>query len=315
MKKIFTSILLLTCLTSLCNNPAFANEGNTSNDHTKREIVLSITDNGNNGRLSAIVPIASYLTKELNIEVRVQTVQKEKDMLDALKENAIDLAYINTFGYILAKQDSLPISLVAMPGSADGKPSVYNSCIISAKSKKITSLKDLVAGSKKHSFMFVNATSASGHLIPRLYFTKLGIPQAESSFKDIVFGGNHDAVIAKILSGEADAGAVAHNILLQQISQGKISKNDFNILWVSGPISQTPLVMNNKLEPELKAKISKAMLEMHVKDPALWKHVQKSFSAHDATNYIVAKDEHYNTVRDISGSIEDLLFILNFYLD
>jgi phosphonate transport system substrate-binding protein len=315
MKKLITIILLIFCVGYSASSSAGGTPRKKAGTTKKKTLVLAISDNGSGSRLAAITPIAAYLSKELNMHVKADTVKRAKGIVEGIEKATIDIAYINNFGYIVAKQDNAPINLLVMTGKENGNPGSYNSCIISARSKNINSLEELVAGSKNFSFMFVDAASASGHLVPRLYLTKLGIPQAESRFKDILFGNNHDATILKIANGEADAGSVAYNILLQAINQGTINKNDINILWVSEPISQTPMIVSNKLSARLQANIQKAMLNMHKKDPALWEHVQKSFSARDASNYVIAKDEHYNSIREISGNIDDLIFILNYYMD
>lgn len=280
-----------------------------------RKLVLAITDNGAGTRIKAITPIAAYLSNELQMEVTTTTAKQAVDLLELMENQEVDIAFINSFGYVLGMADTLPIAPLVLPGNADGSPDTYNSCIISATSKGLESMEQLLKNAQEASFMFVNATSASGHLVPRLYLSKLGIPQAETAFKELSFGENHYATLEKILAGEVDAGAVAYNILEAKIAAGEIRKEDVRVLWVSEPITQTPAIINNSLDTVLKGKIESALLQLHEKDPELWKHVQVNFSARNSTNFVKAKDEYYNSIRNVSGNIEDLLFILNYYMD
>ncbi|WP_017732454.1 phosphate/phosphite/phosphonate ABC transporter substrate-binding protein [Nafulsella turpanensis] len=315
MKTRFKLILFLLALfTGISQLPAMES-ASTKLPAKLKKLVLTITDNGSGKRLEAIKPIAAYLSKELKLEVVTVSAKKSTTLLEQMKAGQADVGFINSFGYVLGVSDSLPITPLVITGGKDGVPSTYNSCIISAADKGIKNMDELLANAQYRSFMFVNPTSTSGHLVPRLFLIKQGIAQAETAFKDLSFSGDHYTSLQKVLAGEVDAGAMAYNILQAKIEAGEVNKNDLNILWVSEPITQTPVIMNSGLDKQLQKKIRKAFLQLHEKDPALWQHVQENFSAHDATNFVTAKDEHYNSIRNISGSIEDLLFILNYYLD
>lgn len=76
-----------------------------------------------------------------------------------------------------------------------------------------------------------------------------------------------------------------------------------------------PCIINSTLDHDFKGKIEEALLQLHEKDPELWKHVQVNFSARNSSNFFKVKDDYYNSIRNVSGNIEDLLFILNYYID
>lgn len=280
-----------------------------------KALVIAIADNGTGSRIEAIEPVAAYLSKAIGVPVRANAVANSVELLAKLKDGSVDIAYINGFGYVLGIADSVPLQPLVSPGNADGSPNTYNSCIISSQHSEIKSIADLVSTANKHSFMFVNPTSTSGHLIPRLYLGRMGLKQIEGDFKEISFADNHYGAIERVLSGEYDAGAAAYNIIEAKIASGELNKEDVRVLWVSEPITQEPLVVNKQMDQQLQQKITQAMLKMHTKDPELWKHIQKNFSAKEASRYVPAKDENYNSIRNVSGKIDDLLFILNFYMN
>lgn len=279
------------------------------------QLVIAIADNGTGNRVEAIKPVADYLTKELGISITAAVAPNAVGLLQKLKEGSVDIAYINGFGYVLGVSDSLPLVPLVTPGNAEGTPNTYNSCIFSAPSSGIKSLADMVVRAKDYSFLFVNPTSTSGHLIPRLYLNKLGLKQVEGDFKDLEFADNHYQTIEKVLAGEFDAGAAAYNIIQAKLASGDLKREEINVLWVSEGITQEPVVVRKEMDPQLQKQIKDVLLKMHKKDPELWKHIQHNFSAKEATQYVPAKDSFYNSIRNVSGSIDDLLFILNFYIN
>lgn len=281
----------------------------------QEKLVIAIADNGTGKRIEAIEPVAAYLSRELKMPVKATVAGNAIELLSQIKEGQVDIAYINGFGYVLGVSDSIPLVPLVSPGNADGTPNTYNSCIISSPQQGISSMADLIATANRRSFLFVNPTSTSGHLIPRLYMTKMGLKQVEVDFKEVSFADNHYATIDRVLAGEVDAGAVAYNIIENRIAQGELKDSEVNVLWVSEGITQEPVVVHKDMDVRLQKKITQAMLKMHSKDPELWKHIQQNFSAREATRYVPAKDAYYNSIRNVSGRIEDLLFILNFYMN
>jgi phosphonate transport system substrate-binding protein len=314
MKKITKSIAALVILL-LCNVSGDSLAQGAKKEKDPEKLIISIEDNKSGERVKAIQPIAEYLSKELKIKIEARSLEKAVDVNEHLSKGTVHLGVLNTFGYVLATSENIPITPLVVPGRPDGSPSSYNSCIFSAKSKGISSMNQLIKGGSDYSFMFVNATSTSGHLVPRLYFSRHKIPQAEDVFKEILFGDNHYLTIEKVAAGEVDAGATAYNVLESFYNQGRVNPEDIEVLWKSDDITQSLIVASNTLSEKLQKRIQEALMQLHKKDPALWKHIQNNFSAHDATNYIVAKDSFYDGVRNISENMEDFLFILNFYLD
>lgn len=281
----------------------------------QKALTLAIADNGTGLRLQAIEPVAAYLRQELGVPIATTTTATAVELLSRLKEGSVDIAYINGFGYVLGVSQGVPFLPLVVPGNKNGEPNTYNSCIFTSPSTDIKSIADLVVRSQQYHFKFVNPTSTSGHLVPRLYLGKMGIKQAEVDLKELSFGDSHYNTIEQVLAGEADAGATAYNILQAKMATGEIQREAVNVLWVSENITQEPVVVHQQMDAKLRKRLQQAMLQMHKKDPALWAHIQSNFSAREATNYVPAKDEHYNSIRHVSDKIDDLLFILNFYIN
>ena len=197
-------VLLFSCLLGI---QVLAQPVSDKKKYKKPEqLVIAIADNGTGKRVDAIKPVADYLTQELKITVTATVAPNAVGLLQMLKDRTVDIAYINGFGYVLGISDSLPLVPLVTPGNADGTPNTYNSCIFSAPSSGIKSLADMVVRAQDYSFLFVNPTSTSGHLIPRLYLNKLGLKQVEGDFKHMEFADNHyNTISARLLIPEEGA--------------------------------------------------------------------------------------------------------------
>ena len=307
MKLIYRIILLLGAI-------QLGNSTVSIQAQEHKPLIFSIAANGAGNRLQAIEPIAEYLSKELNRPVNARVSNSAAELMDQLESGEIDIAYMNGFGYVLAKQKELNVEILALPGNDKGEPSTYNSCLL-ANNGAFKSMDEVLENAASVRLLFVNPTSTSGHLIPRLYLTREGIGQLETVFSSVDFGKNHYSTLEKLVANEADVAAMAYNVYQACVKDNKVAEGAVDVLWVSDGIPSEPIVVRNKLEDEVKAQISEALLNLHKKSPELWVHVQNNFSARQASQYVLGKDEFYDSVRNTSGKIEDLLFILNFYID
>lgn len=279
-----------------------------------KALVISIAENGVGDRLGAIEPLAAYLAEELNRPVKTTTAKDAVALMNQLESGEADIAYMNGFGYVLGTTKNLPLEVLVLPGNAQGQPNTYNSCLLAPRGR-FASVAQAVEQASQTSLLFVNPTSTSGHLVPRLYLSSLGVKQAEISFAQVLFGQNHYLTLNKVRAGEADLAAMAYNIYQTELQKGNLKADELDVLWVSEGIPSEPVVVNKNLDSATKQAVRDAFLQMHQRSPVTWAHVQQNFSARQATNFVAGKDEHYDSIRNTSGKIEDLLFILNFYIN
>jgi phosphonate transport system substrate-binding protein len=94
-------------------------------------------------------------------------------------------------------------------------------------------------------------------------FPKAGLEQAgfvpDTLFKRVIFSGSHDASILAVENKKVDAAAVADRIFASAVVKGVVKQDDFDIVWSSKPIPESPMVWRKALDPELKKKIADAL--------------------------------------------------------
>ncbi|MNB63116.1 Phosphate-import protein PhnD precursor [compost metagenome] len=174
-------------------------------------------------------------------------------IIEALRSGKLDVAYLGPFSYVLATSvadvEAFSVAVTKKTGQ-----SAYKSVILARKDSGIHSLADL----KGHTFAFVDPSSASGHLFPKAGLEQSGFAP-DSLFKRVIFSGSHDASILAVENKKVDAAAVADRIFASAVAKGVVNQDDFEIVWSSKPIPESPMVWRKALDPELKKKVADAL--------------------------------------------------------
>ncbi|VVN04611.1 putative ABC transporter phosphonate/phosphite binding protein PhnD2 [Pseudomonas fluorescens] len=174
-------------------------------------------------------------------------------IIEALRSGKLDVAYLGPFSYVLATSvadvEAFSVAVTKKTGQ-----SAYKSVILARKDSGIHTLADL----KGHTFAFVDPSSASGHLFPKAGLEQAGFAP-DSLFKRVIFSGSHDASILAVENKKVDAAAVADRIFASAVAKGVVKQDDFEIVWSSKPIPESPMVWRKALDPELKKKVADAL--------------------------------------------------------
>jgi phosphonate transport system substrate-binding protein len=174
-------------------------------------------------------------------------------IIEALRSGKLDVAYLGPFSYVLATSvadvEAFSVAVTKKTGQ-----SAYKSVILARKDSGIHTLADL----KGHTFAFVDPSSASGHLFPKAGLEQAGFAP-DTLFKRVIFSGSHDASILAVENRKVDAAAVADRIFASAVAKGVVKQDDFEIVWSSKPIPESPMVWRKALDPQLKKKVADAL--------------------------------------------------------
>lgn len=244
-------------------------------------------------------PLRQYLEMEINVPIEVNVPSDYADLIEAMKEEKVDIGLFGPFSYIIADNQQELEPLVVRERKDLGV--TYNSLLISRKNSGITSIEDM----EGKRMAFVNPASTSGYIIPFALFTSRKI-DIESYFAEYTFIGSHDLVVEAVLRGEVDTGAVSKSILINMINNGELEEDDLQILWESDPIPGSPFVARKNIKTKYKRGFTQAMLQIHEKAPDV---LSPSLS-----RYVTIEEGMYNPIRNIIAILgED--FIKKNYLD
>ena len=226
-----------------------------------------------------------YLTEHVGARVVLYIATNYGDLRTQMERGTVDIGSFSPAAYIDAAAGG-KIRIIAqsiISGSA-----FYTGVIIVRKDSGITSLADL----KGKRFAFVDPKSASGYVYPRAMLIEKGV-NPDAFFASTAFAGTHDKVIRAVLAGDADAGAIFEDAL--RIEQGKGQPTELlTVVASTEPIPHDAIAVRADLDPELTAKIQKALTTM-TESPAGRAVIARSTKK--LSGHVVSDDGKFDVVR------------------
>lgn len=211
--------------------------------------------------------VTRLLSKELKMKVESRVATDYSGVVEAMRSGRVHMAFFPPAAYVLAEQKAN--ARVILKSQFKGK-SAYYAAIITRKDSGIASLKDL----KGKTFAFVDPSSTSGSIYPRVILMNAGI-KPERDFRQVINAGGHDSVVLAVFNKRVDAGACyANDPEAKQAawtsktdgSPGVLPKaadqDQIKILAMSQPIPADNIAVRNDLDPELTKRIKAFFLRL-----------------------------------------------------
>jgi phosphonate transport system substrate-binding protein len=243
-------------------------------------------------------PIVEILQRQLGIEIQPFVATDYTGVVEALRVNKLDIAFLTPASYVLAKNEANV--RVVLKSERKGSP-YYYAAIITRADSGIKTLEDL----RGKSFAFGDPLSTSANVFPRKMLHERGIDPVRD-FKQILYSGGHDATVLAVLNGKVDAGATyANSPDSQDTAWMRYLKNPadqkkIRAIAFSEPIPADNLVINGNLDNRLVKKIEEIFLELS-RDPNGRAMLRDLYQI---DGFVPATDKDYDSVRqafDIAG--------------
>jgi phosphonate transport system substrate-binding protein len=205
-------------------------------------------------------PIVDRLHKELGIDVQPFVATDYAGVVEALRGQKLDIAFLNPAAYVMAKNEANVKVLLKSVRRGGG---AFYAAIIARSDSGINSLQDL----KDKSFAFGDPISTSGHIFPKKMFKQAGLDPARD-FKNVVFAGGHDATVLAVFNHKADAGATYSNNTLgddgswSMYLKSPAERSQIKVIAYSEPIPNDNLVASASLDDETVKKITKVFTDL-----------------------------------------------------
>jgi phosphonate transport system substrate-binding protein len=226
-------------------------------------------------------------------------------VVEALRVNKLDIAFLTPASYVLAKNEA--DVRVVLKSERKGIPFYYAAIIVRADSG-IRTLDDL----RGKTFAFGDSLSTTGNVIPRRMLRERGIDPVRD-FRQVLFSGGHDATVLAVLNGKVDAGATyANSPDGSDTAWMRYLKDDQEIKKIraiaySDPIPADNLVVRANLDPGLVEKIEQVFIELS-RNPEGKKMLRELYQI---DGFVAARDSDYDSVRqafaDAGIAIKDAL--------
>jgi len=237
-------------------------------------------------------PVVEILRKELGMEVQAFVATDYTGVVEALRVEKLDVAFLAPASYVLAKNEAN--IKVVLKSERKGIPSYY-AAIITRADSGIKTLDDL----RGKTFAFGDSLSTTGHVIPRKMFKEHGIDPVRD-FKQILYSGGHDATVLSVLNRKVDAGATyANSPDSQDTAWMRYLKDPEDVKKIraiafSEPIPADNLVIRGNLDERIAKKIVDIFLNLS-HDPAGKKMLRDLYQI---DGFVTATDKDYDSVRE-----------------
>ncbi len=290
MKKIIT-ILTLSLVTL---------NGFTQNTlQSIQKLVVATYQYADNLRINNIEPFALYFGETNNLNVEVKSYLTVQELLKALENEEVDVAFMNTFGYLMLKEKSQAYEAGVVLSIPNEKENAYKSVLVTGANIPENTLEEVVAHASDFVLVLVSPGSTSGNLLPRLKLASLQPGYPERFFLEIQYTHNHALATQRALKGEVALCAFGSNEYYKlRADSVKLKK-----LWESPAIPLGPGVFRKKLPESLRDELQKSLLNLHIQNPEALDAIKSGWTeAFQAHRYISVTESYYESLLQLSNN-------------
>src|SRR5262245_39827036 len=227
------------------------------------------------------------LGKLVGVPIRVTVASDYAAVVEALRNQTADLAFVHPAGYVLANREAK--AMIVAKDQWHGNTS-YTSRIYVRKDSGITTPEGL----RGKTIAFVDPSSTSGYVYPMVMLIEKGLVQnrdPKTFFKDFVYSGSHDAGLMALLNGHVDALA-SFDQAREQYLKDPAEREKIIVVAETAPIPEGGICARDGLDPALFQKVRAALLSMH--GPT---YAPLLKALYDIDGFEPAEDREYEVVR------------------
>jgi len=226
--------------------------------HAAAELrVSAIPDEAPTELIRKFKPLGEYLQQRLGMPVKFVPVSDYAGVVEAMASDRLDLAWLGGFTFVQAQRKAPMTPLVQRVEDQQ-----FTSKFITAD-PAVKTLQDL----KGKTFAFGSVSSTSGSLMPRYFMQQDGIVP-EQFFSRVAYSGAHDATVAWVAAGKADAGVLNASVWKKLVDAGKVDTSKVRVIATTPAYYDYNWTVRGNLDPQLAAKIKQAFLDLDPAKPA-----------------------------------------------
>jgi phosphonate transport system substrate-binding protein len=254
-----------------------------------REVTLALTPSRDPTVLQEVGgELGTYLSRHLGVPVRAQVASDYAGVIEALRSQLVDVAFLTAVGYVLAAREAGAEIVVkaTRAGRAD-----YAARIFVLQESSIRQLADL----RGKTIAFVDPASSSGYIYPMVLLVKEGLVRdrdPKTFFKESIFAGGHDAALLGVLNGSVDA-AAAFDEAPERILKDPTKAARFRHIAETPRIPNDGAAVRRGLTSEAKTRISSALMALNTPQGIDLLH-----RLYNIDGLVAAHDRDYDPVRE-----------------
>lgn len=223
----------------------------------------------------------------VGMPVRVTVASDYAAVIEALRNQTADLAFVHPAGYVLANREAK--ARIVAKNQWHGK-TTFTSRFYVRKESGIKTLEDL----RGKTMAFVDPASSSGYIYPMVLLIQKGLVKnrdPKTFFREVMFAGSHDASMRALLNGHVDS-IVSFDMAREQYLKDPAQRESITFVAETQPIPEAGIAAREKLDAATFAKVREALLKIGgPQHAALLKRL------YDIDGFEPAEDREYDSVR------------------
>lgn len=248
MNRIILPIVIAALQLSLLLSPALAQASEP------KPVLLGILSTAEPARIHAEwQPFADHLSKTLGQPVEITVPRGFDKLVEFIDTGKVDIFYVNSYVMYRAKEKGKATPIAQMM-NLNG--SVLSRSIVFVRGDSGISQLSQLKGEK---VAFVSPSGAGGYLSPRAMFYQSGIKTKEETKEE--FTQNLSSSIHKVLLGDVKAASMCG--LNFKLMSEKLNTGELKTIATSDDYAEDAIGANPALAPELRQRITSALLGMH----------------------------------------------------
>jgi phosphonate transport system substrate-binding protein len=235
-------------------------------------------------------PLGDYLKQATGLDVRFVPVTDYAAVVEGLATNKLDLAWLGGFTYVQARLRTHGGVVPIVQRAEDAK---FTSRFIVPTNSTAKTLADL----KGKTFAFGAPSSTSGSLMPRYFLLQAGI-DPERDFKSVAFSGAHDATVAFVAAGRAEAGVLNASVMDKLVESKNANVEKVRVLAITPPYFDYNWTVRPGLDPAITKKLTDAFLKLDPANPAM----KEIMDLQRASKFIPTQNSNYDGIEAAARS-------------
>lgn len=234
-------------------------------------------------------PLGENLSQATGMKVVFTPVSDYAAVVESLATRKLDLAWLGGFTYVQAK---IRTNGTAIPIVQRAEDAVFTSKFITAD-PAIKTLADL----KGKTFAFGAPSSTSGSLMPRFFLQQDGL-NPEKDFKTVAYSGAHDATVAFVAAGKAEAGVLNTSVWDKLVESKKVDTSKVRVFATTPTYFDYNWTVRGDLDPAIVKKLTAAFLAL---DPSKPEH-KAIMDLQRASKFIATDSKNYDGIEAAAKS-------------
>jgi phosphonate transport system substrate-binding protein len=230
---------------------------------------------------------AKALGELAGVPIRVTVASDYAAVIEALRNQTADLAFVHPAGYVLANREAK--AMIVAKNHWHGK-TTFTSRFYVRKDSGIKTLEDL----RGKTMAFVDPASSSGYIYPMVMLIQKGLVKnrdPKTFFREVMFSGAHDASLRALLNGHVDA-IVSFDMVREQYLKDPAERDRVISIAETPEIPEAGIAARAGLDPAVFARVRAALIKM--RGPAYAEVLKKMY---DIDGFEPAEDRDYDPVR------------------